>query len=134
MHPAYDGLAALPYYDEFDLSTVDVLLISQYVSIHVSPRDSGISCAPHLATWMLRTRPSQYFELLADGKALSSALEDDCLMLVYNLDFSFHLNGGVIQSCTSGNKYHHHSHRVSHAPYAVLIVNGHAILVISRSH
>jgi cleavage and polyadenylation specificity factor subunit 3 len=29
MHPAYDGLAALPFYDEFDLSTVDVLLISQ---------------------------------------------------------------------------------------------------------
>jgi len=32
MHPAYDGLASLPYYDEFDLSTVDVLLISQYVT------------------------------------------------------------------------------------------------------
>lgn len=31
MHPAFDGLAALPFYDEFDLSTVDVLLISQYV-------------------------------------------------------------------------------------------------------
>ena len=31
MHPAYEGLASLPYYDEFDLSTVDVLLISQYV-------------------------------------------------------------------------------------------------------
>lgn len=29
MHPAYDGLSALPFYDEFDLSTVDVLLISQ---------------------------------------------------------------------------------------------------------
>jgi cleavage and polyadenylation specificity factor subunit 3 len=29
MHPAYEGLAALPFYDEFDLSTVDVLLISQ---------------------------------------------------------------------------------------------------------
>lgn len=29
MHPAYDGLAALPFYDEFDLQTVDVLLISQ---------------------------------------------------------------------------------------------------------
>lgn len=28
-HPAYDGLTALPYFDEFDLSTVDVLLISQ---------------------------------------------------------------------------------------------------------
>lgn len=32
MHPAYDGLAALPFYDEFDLSQVDILLISQYVT------------------------------------------------------------------------------------------------------
>lgn len=31
MHPGYEGLNALPYYDEFDLGTVDVLLISQYV-------------------------------------------------------------------------------------------------------
>ncbi|EMT61639.1 Endoribonuclease YSH1 [Fusarium odoratissimum] len=31
-HPAYDGLAALPFYDDFDLSTVDVLLISQTAS------------------------------------------------------------------------------------------------------
>jgi cleavage and polyadenylation specificity factor subunit 3 len=29
MHPGYEGLNALPYYDEFDLSTVDILLISQ---------------------------------------------------------------------------------------------------------
>jgi cleavage and polyadenylation specificity factor subunit 3 len=28
-HPAYDGLASLPFYDEFDLSTVDILLITQ---------------------------------------------------------------------------------------------------------
>ncbi len=27
-HPAYDGLAALPFFDDFDLSTVDVLLIN----------------------------------------------------------------------------------------------------------
>lgn len=31
MHPAYEGLSAMPFYDDFDLSTVDVLLISQYV-------------------------------------------------------------------------------------------------------
>lgn len=31
MHPAKEGFAALPFFDEFDLSTVDVLLISQYV-------------------------------------------------------------------------------------------------------
>lgn len=29
IHPAYDGLAALPFYDEFDLSEVDILLITQ---------------------------------------------------------------------------------------------------------
>lgn len=29
MHPAHEGLAAMPFYDDFDLSTVDVLLISQ---------------------------------------------------------------------------------------------------------
>ena len=27
IHPAFDGLAALPFYDEFDLSTVDILLL-----------------------------------------------------------------------------------------------------------
>ena len=32
-HPAFHGLASLPYFDEFDLSTVDILLISQYVVI-----------------------------------------------------------------------------------------------------
>jgi hypothetical protein len=32
MHPAKEGFSALPFFDEFDLSTVDVLLISQYVS------------------------------------------------------------------------------------------------------
>ena len=31
MHPAKEGFAALPFFDEFDLSTVDILLISQYV-------------------------------------------------------------------------------------------------------
>lgn len=36
VHPAYDGLAALPFYDEFDLSTVDVLLISHFHLDHAS--------------------------------------------------------------------------------------------------
>ena len=34
MHPAHEGLSAMPFYDDFDLSTVDVLLISQYVYAH----------------------------------------------------------------------------------------------------
>lgn len=31
IHPAYSGMAALPYFDEIDPSTVDVLLITQLV-------------------------------------------------------------------------------------------------------
>lgn len=31
MHPAKEGFSALPFFDEFDLSTVDILLISQCV-------------------------------------------------------------------------------------------------------
>lgn len=31
MHPAKEGFSSLPFFDEFDLSTVDILLISQYV-------------------------------------------------------------------------------------------------------
>ena len=29
VHPALEGLAVLPFYDDFDLSTVDLLLITQ---------------------------------------------------------------------------------------------------------
>lgn len=36
MHPAKEGFSALPFFDEFDLSTVDILLISQYVG-HFPP-------------------------------------------------------------------------------------------------
>ncbi|GAO51751.1 mRNA cleavage and polyadenylation specificity factor complex subunit Ysh1 [Saitoella complicata NRRL Y-17804] len=36
VHPAYTGLAALPFYDEFDLSTVDVLLISHFHLDHAA--------------------------------------------------------------------------------------------------
>ena len=31
MHTGREGMSAMPYFDDFDLSTVDFLLISQYV-------------------------------------------------------------------------------------------------------
>ncbi|KAF2162188.1 hypothetical protein M409DRAFT_69389 [Zasmidium cellare ATCC 36951] len=34
IHPSYEGLGALPFYDEFDLSTVDLLLISHFHQDH----------------------------------------------------------------------------------------------------
>ncbi|KAG9294026.1 hypothetical protein G9A89_019364 [Geosiphon pyriformis] len=36
VHPAYNGLAALPFYDEIDPSTVDVLLISHFHLDHAA--------------------------------------------------------------------------------------------------
>lgn len=41
MYSGRDGIAALPYFDEFDLSTIDVLLISQYVPFLFS--STGVS-------------------------------------------------------------------------------------------
>ncbi|XP_011016589.1 PREDICTED: cleavage and polyadenylation specificity factor subunit 3-I-like [Populus euphratica] len=35
IHPAYSGMAALPYFDEIDPSTIDVLLVTQYVFHHL---------------------------------------------------------------------------------------------------
>lgn len=35
-HPAREGLAALPYFDEFDLSTIDILLVSHFHLDHAS--------------------------------------------------------------------------------------------------
>ncbi|KTW32063.1 cleavage polyadenylation factor subunit YSH1 [Pneumocystis jirovecii RU7] len=36
VHPAYNGIAALPFYDEIDMSTVDILLISHFHVDHVA--------------------------------------------------------------------------------------------------
>lgn len=40
INPAYSGMAALPYFDEIDPSTIDVLLITQYV--HFPPSDLAL--------------------------------------------------------------------------------------------
>ncbi|KAF1985221.1 metallo-beta-lactamase superfamily protein [Aulographum hederae CBS 113979] len=36
MHPAYEGLSAMPFWDEFDISTVDILLISHFHLDHAA--------------------------------------------------------------------------------------------------
>ena len=45
MHPAKDGFSALPFFDEFDLSSVDILLISQYVKYILPPPNCFIYSA-----------------------------------------------------------------------------------------
>jgi hypothetical protein len=53
MHPAKEGFSALPFFDEFDLSTVDILLISQYVDCSL-PSDTLLS---RQQSWMLHHTP-----------------------------------------------------------------------------
>ena len=58
MHPAKEGFSALPFFDEFDLSTVDILLISQYVG-YTSPspqnlfRRKDTACGCKRVCWVL---------------------------------------------------------------------------------
>lgn len=62
MHPAKEGFSALPFFDEFDLSTVDILLISQYVSsrfdfLHPAMKTwyIGFACSKHLGSFAHRS-------------------------------------------------------------------------------
>jgi predicted metal-dependent RNase len=41
VHPAYSGMASLPFVDELDWSTVDAILVTQLVS-------AGVYCSIHL--------------------------------------------------------------------------------------
>lgn len=42
IHPAYSGMAALPYFDEIDPSTIDVLLVTQYVVFLFFPPSAAL--------------------------------------------------------------------------------------------
>lgn len=61
MHPAKEGFSALPFFDEFDLSTVDILLISQYVEFpcpsHI-PKATGSEAKWELRLYMYMMRSS----------------------------------------------------------------------------
>ena len=68
MHPSHEGLAALPYFDEFDLSTVDVLLISQYVFafafVFHNNHYVGVTVTRTQVLTMLRTLMNRAFHLI----------------------------------------------------------------------
>ena len=43
VHPAYSGIASLPFVDDLDWSTVDVLLVTQCVFLLIRPRPNSAS-------------------------------------------------------------------------------------------
>lgn len=54
IHPAYSGMASLPFVDELDWSTVDVLLITQYA---VPLRDLDLLVTYLLSVFIWTTPP-----------------------------------------------------------------------------
>lgn len=59
MHTGREGMSAMPFFDDFDLSTVDILLISQYVqhflvSSSLSHRCNGMSLSDGLQWFPVR--------------------------------------------------------------------------------
>jgi hypothetical protein len=48
MHTGREGMSAMPYFDDFDLSTVDILLISQYVNPFLAQRCHFSTFGKHL--------------------------------------------------------------------------------------
>lgn len=85
VHPAHSGIAALPFYDEFDLSTVDILLISHfhldhaaslpYVMQHTNFKGRVFMTHPTKAIyrWLL----SDFVKVTTIGSSASSALYTD---------------------------------------------------------
>lgn len=84
MHPAKEGFSALPFFDEFDLSTVDILLISQYVEF---PYPSYIFEAMESETKWEPSRP-----LLVYGQKLNTVqCHAPFSLLKFNLSLPWNL-------------------------------------------
>ncbi|KAK9248096.1 beta-lactamase-like protein [Lipomyces tetrasporus] len=89
VHPALNGLAALPFYDDYDLSTVDVLLISHFHLDHAAS-------LPYVMTHtdfkgrVFMTHPTKaiYRWLLSDYVRVSAISSNDASTLYTDADLN----------------------------------------------
>ncbi|RDA93205.1 hypothetical protein CP533_3173 [Ophiocordyceps camponoti-saundersi (nom. inval.)] len=83
-HPAYDGLAALPFYDDFDLSIVDVLLISHFHVDHAASLPYVLS-KTNFRGRVFMTHPTKaiYKWLIQDSVRVGSASSKQASQPVY---------------------------------------------------
>ncbi|KAK9462217.1 beta-lactamase-like protein [Lipomyces oligophaga] len=89
VHPAMNGMAALPFYDDYDLSTIDVLLISHFHLDHAAS-------LPYVMTHtefkgrVFMTHPTKaiYRWLLSDYVRVSAISANDSAALYSDADLS----------------------------------------------
>ncbi|OQN96030.1 hypothetical protein B0A48_18021 [Cryoendolithus antarcticus] len=73
IHPAFDGLAALPFYDEFDLGTVDVLLVTHFHMDHAASLPYVLAKTPFKGrTYMTHPTKAIYKWLMQDSVRVSN--------------------------------------------------------------
>ncbi|KAJ3041824.1 Cleavage and polyadenylation specificity factor subunit 3 [Rhizophlyctis rosea] len=66
LHPAYSGLAALPFFDNIDPSTIDVLLITHFHVDHAAALPyfmEKVSQQEHLEQWTITIEEEPLFEI-----------------------------------------------------------------------
>ncbi|KAG5362413.1 Endoribonuclease YSH1 [Yarrowia sp. C11] len=78
VHPAHSGLASLPFYDEFDLSTIDILLISHFHLDHAASLPYVMQ-KTNFKGRVFMTHPTKgiYRWLLSDFVRVTSGAESD---------------------------------------------------------
>ncbi|KAK9446670.1 beta-lactamase-like protein [Limtongia smithiae] len=88
VHPAMNGLAALPFYDDYDLSTVDVLLISHFHLDHAASLPY-VMTRTEFKGRVFMTHPTKaiYRWLLSDYVRVS-AISNDASALYTDADLS----------------------------------------------
>ncbi|KAK9475035.1 beta-lactamase-like protein [Dipodascopsis tothii] len=89
VHPALSGLRSLPYYDDYDLSTVDVLLISHFHLDHAASLPYVMEHTTFKGR-VFMTHPTKaiYRWLLSDFVRVSSIAEMDAAQLYTDADLN----------------------------------------------
>ncbi|KAL9691629.1 hypothetical protein QQ045_012054 [Rhodiola kirilowii] len=80
IHPAYSGMAALPYFDEIDPSTVDVLLVTHFHLDHAASLPYFLEKTPFKGrVFMTHATKAIYKLLLSDYVKVSKVSTEDML-------------------------------------------------------
>ena len=91
MHTGKEGTEAMPYFDTFDLETIDILLISQYVlsfpffvsavvDKHLEEGGLGFSNDEDSKTKMTTPRDSHHCRRVCSSRSLGIASQSDCII------------------------------------------------------
>ncbi|KAF3927023.1 hypothetical protein ABW21_db0203663 [Orbilia brochopaga] len=127
VHPAYDGISSLPFYDDFDLSTVDILLISHFHLDHAGSLPYVLT-KTNFRGRVFMTHPTKaiYKWLMSDSVRVSNTTSEQTTQLFSETD---HLSSF---SQISAIDYHQTLHHASIAitPYPAGHVLGAAMFLI----